>query len=89
MTRSVGRRTLLVSGAAAIMTIGSGAAPAKTVPAPARSADAAEAAYAKLLAQVHDDYVNGRVVEHQGWILSMHEFDLAMQREQGKKASTS
>jgi hypothetical protein len=41
----------------------------------AHSAETDEAAYTKLLADVRDDYANGRVVEHQGWVISQHEFD--------------
>lgn len=87
MTRSIGRRTLLGGAAGAIAMIGSGAAAVRPpTPAP-RPADAAEAAYAKLLADVHDDYVNGRVVEHNGWVLSQHELDTIGSRQRGQKAT--
>ena len=51
---------------------------------------AEEADYAKLLAEVHDDYVNGRVVEHQGWVLSQHEFDTLgpRQKDQARAAGS-
>jgi hypothetical protein len=88
MTRSIGRRAVLVGAAAVVATIGIGATPVHpTAPAPAQAANAAEAAYAKLLADVHADYVNGRVVEHNGWVLSQHEFDTIGSRQQAQKAA--
>ena len=89
MTRTIGRRTVLTGAAGAIAAIGVGATPVHpTAPkAPAQAANAAEAAYAKRLADVHADYVNGRVVEHNGWVLSQHEFDTIASRQQAQKAA--
>ncbi len=72
-----GRRDLLLGGAAmaagSLFSTTSGAAPAAAIAA-ASSANAVAADYVKLLADVHADYVNGRVVVHEGWVLSEHEF---------------
>jgi len=76
VTSKIDRRTMLVSSGAAMLVVlaGGGYAALQLMPL-ARSPDDAAADYAKLLADVHDDYVNGRVVEHQGWVLSQHELD--------------
>ena len=69
------RRTLLVGGVA-LVAIGGGAAWYGRQFLPGEHTAESDAAdYAKLLADVRADYVNGRVVEHEGWILSQHEFD--------------
>ncbi|HTJ56779.1 MAG TPA: hypothetical protein VL418_04340 [Devosiaceae bacterium] len=82
------RRTLLAGAAAALVTVGGGAAAPRTLEQAARSADAEEASYAKLLAEVHDDYINGRVVQHEGWILSQHEVAMATANQHGQKIRT-
>ena len=76
----------MAGAAGAIAVIGTGATAVHPTAPPTRPADAAEAAYAKLLADVHADYVNGRVVEHNGWVLSQHEFDTIASRQQAQKA---
>jgi hypothetical protein len=81
MTHQMRRRTLLL-GASAAMLAATGALgrsttakpPLPALPPGQRAADAAAATYVDLLSKVHDDYVNGRVVEHDGWVLSEHEF---------------
>ena len=90
MKRAIPRRSLLIGGAAAVVVIGGGAAAVRNFLPASRSPDAEEADYAKLLAEVHDDYVNGRVVEHQGWVLSQHEFDTLglRQKDQAKAAGS-
>ncbi|HVW93415.1 MAG TPA: hypothetical protein VHB74_12520 [Devosia sp.] len=78
----IGRRGLLLGGSAAMLATtgalgkGTPARPPATpsLPPIQRAADAAAADYVALLSKVHDDYVNGRVVEHEGWVLSQHEF---------------
>jgi len=76
MTVLLKRRTLLIGGGVTVLAVvAGGAAATRMLPAGLRSPEAEDADYAKLLAEVHDDYVNGRVVEHQGWVLSQHEFD--------------
>ena len=89
------RRTLLAGGAAAVVVVGSGGYAATRLLGGDelglgdKSPDSAAAAYVKLLAEVHDDYVNGRVVQHDGWILSQHEFDTiaSRARKPGKGAA--
>ena len=79
--KGVSRRTLLAGGAAAVVVVGAGAFAATRLLGIEefgfgdKSPDAEDAAYVKLLSEVHDDYVNGRVVVHEGWILSQHELD--------------
>jgi hypothetical protein len=82
MRGSVQRRSLLIGGGvAAIALVAGGATAARLLVVDSSSPEAQDAAYAKLLAEVRDDYVNGRVVEHQGWVLSQHEFDTLASRE--------
>jgi hypothetical protein len=92
MTTSIRRRSLLAGAAATLATVGGGAAAPRAVNQAlrqaARSADAEEASYAKLLAAVHDDYVNGRVVMHEGWIISQHEFAMLTARQHAQKLET-
>jgi hypothetical protein len=72
---------LIGGGVAAIALVAGGATATKLLVVDRRSPEAQDAEYAKLLAEVRDDYVNGRVVEHQGWVLSQHEFDTLASRE--------
>lgn len=82
MNGSVRRRSLLIGGGVvAIALVAGGATATKLLAVDNGSPEAEDAAYAKLLAEVRDDYVNGRVVEHQGWVLSQHEFDTLASRE--------
>ena len=81
MTDGLKRRTVLIGGVVAtavVVAAGGGYAALRLLP--ASSADDEEAGYAKLLAAVEEDYVNGRVVEHQGWVMSQHEFDTLANR---------
>ena len=87
MNRRVSRRAAIVGGVAAVAAIAAATA-GRTLLAGAPSPEAEEAAYANLLAEVHDDYVNGRVVEHQGWVLSQHEFD-SIGARQGQRPGRS
>jgi hypothetical protein len=79
--KGVSRRVLLAGGGAAVVVVGAGAYGLTRLLGGdefsfgGKTPDAEAAAYVKLLADVHDDYVNGRVVQHEGWILSQHEFD--------------
>jgi hypothetical protein len=81
MKKSLSRRMLLAGGGAAVVVVGAGGfAATRLLDADefgfgGKSPDSEAAAYVKLLADVQDDYVNGRVVQHDGWILSQHEFD--------------
>ena len=72
------RRTMVLGGAAAAVVVvaagGAGWVLRDHLPG-GRTPEMEEADYAKLLADVRDDYVNGRVVEHEGWVISQHEFD--------------
>ena len=76
MTHSMPRRTVVLGGMALglLAAAGVGYAAYRLSPS-ARSPEAEAEEYAKLLAEVRDDYVNGRVLEHAGWVLSQHEFD--------------
>jgi len=75
MKQRIDRRVLLAGAGAALLAVAGGTIAMRTIAQRARSADDEAAEYATLLADVHDDYVSGRVVEHHGWILSQHEFD--------------
>ena len=76
------RRNLLVgAGVAAIALVAGGATATRLLVVDQDSPEAEDAAYARLLGEVHDDYINGRVVEYQGWVLSQHEFDTLANRE--------
>ena len=81
MKRPITRRVLLVGAGATALVVGGGAIGMRSILMHTRSADAEAAEYATLLADVHDDYVNGRVVEHHGWVLSQHEFDTIAERK--------
>ena len=81
MKQRITRRVLLVGAGATALVVGGGAIGLRNVIMHTRSADAEAAEYASLLADVHDDYVNGRVVEHHGWVLSQHEFDTIAERK--------
>jgi hypothetical protein len=81
MKRPISRRMALAGAGAAALIVGGGAVGVRGIVMRTRSADTEAAAYAALLADVHDDYVNGRVVEHHGWVLSQHEFDTIDQRK--------
>ena len=91
MKRPITRRVLLVGAGATALVVGGGAIGVRGILMHTRSADAEAAEYATLLADVHDDYVNGRVVEHHGWVLSQHEFDTIEERkaDRGDAAATS
>lgn len=93
----IGRRGLLLGASAAMLAttgaLGKGA-PAKmpavpSIPPAQRAADAAAADYVALLSKVHDDYVNGRVVEHDGWVLSEHEFETIDMRKAENAAAAA
>jgi hypothetical protein len=90
MRRRINRRLLLAGGGAALLAVAGGVIGVRTIAQRTRSADDEAAEYATLLADVHDDYVNGRVVEHHGWILSQHEFDsIAARKADRAGASTA
>jgi hypothetical protein len=75
MTEKLSRRTVLLGSGAVVVAGAAAFGTLRAIGMRAPSPEAAAAAYAALLADVHDDYVNGRVVEHMGWVLSQHEFD--------------
>ena len=77
-----------MAGVGAAALIAGGAVGFRGIVARTRSADAEAAEYATLLADVHDDYVNGRVVEHHGWVLSQHEFDTIEERKTDRDAAS-
>jgi len=84
MSNSLNRRALLAGGGAAAAIVLAGGSFAATQPPSFGEPDAADkaaAAYVELLAEVRDDYVNGRVVEHDGWIISQHELDTLADRQ--------
>ena len=87
MRKPVSRRVVLAGAGAAALIVG-GAVAMRSIVARTRSADAEAAEYATLLADVHDDYVNGRVVEHHGWVLSQHEFDTIEARKTDRDAAS-
>jgi hypothetical protein len=68
------RRTVLLGGGAAAAAAIGGLTALRLLPGPG-PADADAESFVSLLAEVHDDYVNGRVAEHDGWVLSQHELD--------------
>jgi hypothetical protein len=74
MTGKIERRTVLLGGGAAVAAAIGGLAAVRLLPGPG-PADADAEGFVSLLAEVHDDYVNGRVAEHDGWVLSQHELD--------------
>jgi hypothetical protein len=82
----LGRRTVLAGGTAAVVAVAVGGAAVafRSYLPGTRTAESEAADYAKLLADVRDDYVNGRVVEHDGWVLSQHEFDTLDARQAEK-----
>jgi hypothetical protein len=87
MNKPLNRRALLAgSGAAAVIAlVGGGFAASRLLPLGEGNApDTAAEAYVKLLAEVRDDYVNGHVVEHDGWIISQHELDTLAERHKAK-----
>jgi hypothetical protein len=87
MSKPLNRRALFAGGgaAAAIVLVGGGFAASRLLPlGEANTPDTAAEAYVKLLAEVRDDYVNGDVVEHDGWIISQHELDTLAERQKGK-----
>lgn len=88
MKQRLNRRVLIAGGGTALLALAGGAVGMRTIAQRARSADDEAAEYATLLADVHDDYVNGRVVEHHGWILSQHEFDTIEVRK-GERAGAA
>ena len=87
MRKPVSRRVVLAGVGAAALIVG-GAVGMRGIVTRTRSADAEAAEYATLLADVHDDYVNGRVVEHHGWVLSQHEFDTIEARRTDRGATS-
>lgn len=74
MTHGIKRRSLLLGASAAMLAATGALGKQVTLPPGQRAADAAAATYVDLLSKVHDDYINGRVVEHDGWVISQHEF---------------
>lgn len=81
MSARLSRRAALLGGGAAVVVVGGAAAGGSWAWGRLnRSADTEATDYAKFLADVHEDYVNGRVVEHNGWVLSQHEADTIDQR---------
>ena len=86
MSRSLNRRALLAGGGAvAIIAVGGGYAATRLLPFGASDTpDAAAEDYVRLLTEVRQDYINGRVVEHEGWIVSQLEVDTLASRETGK-----
>ena len=75
------RKVLTAAGAAgALVIVAGGAEWARVLPG-WRSPEADGDEFVRLLSDVHDDYINGRVVEHEGWVLSQHEFDTIPQRQ--------
>ena len=87
MSIPLNRRALLAGGGAAvaIVLVGGGFAASRLLPlGGASTPDTAAEAYVKLLTAVRDDYVDGDVVEHDGWILSQHEFDTLAERQKSK-----
>jgi hypothetical protein len=77
MNSTTTRRAVLAAGAAAAtvaVVSGGGAAMRSLVPA-TQSPETEASDFVRLLADVHDDYVNGRVAEYRGWVLSQHELD--------------
>jgi hypothetical protein len=91
MSNPLNRRALLAGGGAAvaIVLVGGGFAATRLLPlGETGSPDAAAEAYVKLLAEVRDDYINGNVVEHDGWIISQHEQGTLAERQKAR-ADTS
>jgi hypothetical protein len=90
MNSTMTRRAVLAAGAAAAtvaVVSGGGAAMRSLVPA-TESPEAEASDFVRLLAEVHDDYVNGRVVEHRGWVLAQHEFDtIGLRRKEPAQAA--
>jgi hypothetical protein len=87
MNKPLNRRALLAGGGAAvaIVLVGGGFAATRLLPlGESNSPDAAAEAYVKLLAEVRDDYIDGKVVEHDGWIISQHEQDTLAERQKGR-----
>jgi hypothetical protein len=87
MSKPLNRRAVLAGGGAAvaIVLVGGGFAATRLLPlGEANTPDTAAEAYVKLLAEVRDDYVNGHVVEHDGWIISQHELDTLSERQKTK-----
>jgi hypothetical protein len=87
--RPITRRVLLVGAGATALVVGGGAIGMRSLALHTRSADAEAAEYATLLADVHDDYINGRVVEHHGWVLSQHEFDTIEERKADRRTAAT
>jgi hypothetical protein len=85
MSARITRRAVVAGGVAGVAVAAAGGGYAALRLLPPRTADSEAAEYAKLLAEVHADYVNGRVVEHEGWILSQHEFDTIGVRQAERK----
>lgn len=82
MTALFRRRSVLTAaGAAAALVAVGGAAEWRTLLPGDQSPEAEATDFVRLLADVHADYVNGRVTEHEGWVLSQHEFDTIGQRQ--------
>lgn len=90
MSRSLNRRALLAGGGAAVVVVvGGGFAATRLLPFGASDTpDAAAEDYVRLLTEVRQDYINGRVVEHEGWIVSQHEVDTLASRETGKAGAS-
>lgn len=87
MSKPLNRRTVLAGGGAAlaIVLVGGGVAATRLLPlGEAHTPDTAAEAYVRLLAEVRNDYVNGNVVEHDGWIISQHELDTLAERQKAK-----
>jgi|GEM_PF-5877536 len=91
MTAMVKRRSILTAGgaAAALLVVGGAAGWRALLPGAQPSPEDAATEFVKLLDDVHADYVNGRVVEHEGWVLSQHEYDTIGQRQQEQHATAA
>lgn len=90
MSKTLNRRALLAGGgAAAVIVVGGGFAATRLLPfAASDTPDAAAEDYVRLLSEVRQDYIDGRVVQHDGWIVSQHELDTLASRETGKPGAS-
>jgi hypothetical protein len=87
MSKFLNRRAVLAGGGAAVavVLVGGGFAATRFLPlGEAHTPDKAAEAYVKLLAEVRGDYINGDVVEHDGWIISKHELETLAERQKAR-----